>query len=243
MAQTVSFDFSGASVIVTGGTSGIGHATAEAFLKGGARVLITGTRGSAGEYESIPKGAEYRQLNLESPDSVARFAGSVDLVDVLVNNAGHTMPQASFATTVQVNLMAVHDLSTRLHEKLKVSRLPGGASVVNLASMMSYFGSPWFPAYGAAKAGILQLTRTLAAAWAKDGIRVNAIAPGSVPTSMTAPFANDPAVHKMVNDKTPMGRWAEPVEIAAPILFLCSSAASFITGHTLVADGGYSIID
>lgn len=243
MAQTVSFDFSGASVIVTGGTSGIGHATAEAFLKGGARVIVTGTRGSAGEYESVPKGAEYRQLNLESPDSVASFAESVDRMDVLVNNAGHTMPQASFATTVQVNLMAVHDLSTRLHEKLKVSRLPGGASVVNLASMMSYFGSPWFPAYGAAKAGILQLTRTLAAAWAKDGIRVNAIAPGSVPTAMTAPFANDPAVHKMVNDKTPMGRWAEPAEIAAPILFLCSSAASFVTGHTLVADGGYSIID
>lgn len=243
MTQTARFEFTGASVIVTGGTSGIGRATADAFAAAGARVLVTGTRRAASEYESLPKGAEYRQLNLESPESIAGFAASVDRVDVLVNNAGHTMPQSAFATTVQVNLMAVHDLSTRLHEKLKSSRLPGGASVVNLASMMSYFGSPWFPAYGAAKAGILQLTRTLAAAWAKDGIRVNAVAPGSVPTAMTAPFANDPAVHRMVSDKTPMGRWAEPGEIAAPILFLCSDAASFVTGHTLVADGGYSIVD
>lgn len=243
MTHTVQFDFSGARVIVTGGTSGIGRATAETFLAAGAQVLVTGTRRSASEYATVPGGADYRQLSLETPESIESFAASVDRVDVLVNNAGHTMPQASFATTVQVNLTAVHDLSMRLYEPLKASRLPGGASVVNLASMMSYFGSPWFPAYGAAKAGILQLTRTLAAAWAKDGIRVNAIAPGSVPTAMTAPFASDPAVHRMVSDKTPMGRWAEAAEIAAPILFLCSSAASFVTGHTLVADGGYSIID
>lgn len=237
------FDFRGAHVIVTGGTSGIGRTTAEAFLAAGANLVVTGTRASASDYESIPDGAVYRQLILSRPESIAAFADSLERVDILVNNAGNTMPQASFSEGVQVNLMAVYDLSTRLHARLAESRLPGGASVVNLASMMSFFGSPYFPAYGAAKAAIVQLTRTLAAAWAKDGIRVNAVAPGSVPTAMTAPYASDPAIREMVNSKTPMGRWAEPAEIAAPILFLCSTAASFVTGHTLVVDGGYSIID
>jgi NAD(P)-dependent dehydrogenase (short-subunit alcohol dehydrogenase family) len=153
------------------------------------------------------------------------------------------MPAASFADSVQVNLIAVHELTTQLHDKLQASHLAGGASVVNIGSMMSFFGSPYFHGYGAAKAGILQLTRTFAAAWAKEGIRVNAVAPGSVPTGMTAPYANDPAIREMVNAKTPMGRWAEPSEIASAILYLSSSAASFVTGHTLVADGGYSIID
>lgn len=243
MQQTAKFDFSGTHVVVTGGTSGIGRATAEAFAVAGAHVLITGTRESLDEYPEAPRGVAYRALRLDDAASIARFADTVERLDVLVNNAGHTMPGASFAEVVQVNLTAVHELSMRLHGKLRTSELPGGAGVVNLASMMSFFGSPWFPGYGAAKAGIVQLTRTLAAAWAPDRIRVNAVAAGSVPTGMTAQYANDPAIRELVNSKTPMGRWAEPREIAEPILYLCSSAASFVTGHTLVADGGYSIID
>jgi NAD(P)-dependent dehydrogenase (short-subunit alcohol dehydrogenase family) len=241
--STVRFDFSGAHVIVTGGTSGIGRATAEAFVAAGARVLVTGTKATLAEYSLPAVRFDYQPLQLARPESIERFAASIDAVDVLVNNAGHTMPQASFAEALQVNLTAVHDLTTRLHERLKASALPGGASVVNLASMMSFFGSPWFHGYGAAKAALLQLTRTFAAGWATDGIRVNAVAPGSVPTAMTAPYANDPAIREMVNAKTPMRRWAEPEEIAAAILYLSSSAASFVTGHTLVVDGGYSIID
>jgi NAD(P)-dependent dehydrogenase (short-subunit alcohol dehydrogenase family) len=243
MSGTVRFDFSAAHVIVTGGTSGIGRATAEAFIDAGAHVLITGTRDCVTDYSAAPQGVEYRRLNLDSSESIARFAAGIGRVDVLVNNAGHTMPDATFAAAVQVNLIAVHEMSTRLHEKLKASRLPGGASVVNLASMMSFFGSPYFPGYGAAKAAVVQLTRTLAAGWAKDGIRINAVAAGSVPTGMTAQYANDPAIHELVNGKTPLGRWAEPKEIAAAILYLSSTAATFVTGHTLVVDGGYSIID
>jgi NAD(P)-dependent dehydrogenase (short-subunit alcohol dehydrogenase family) len=241
--RTASFDFKGARVVVTGGTSGIGRATAEAFRAAGARVLVTGTKARFADY-ALPAGAfDYHALELGRPDSIAEFAASIDAVDVLVNNAGHTMPEASFAETLQVNLTAVHDLTTRLHERLAASALPGGASVVSLASMMSFFGSPWFHGYGAAKAAIVQLTRTLAAGWARDGIRVNAVAPGSIPTVMTAQYADDPAIREMVNAKTPMGRWGEPQEIAAAILFLSSTAASFVTGHTLVVDGGYSIID
>jgi 3-oxoacyl-[acyl-carrier protein] reductase len=242
-AASARFDFSGARVIVTGGTSGIGRATAEAFVDAGARVLVTGTKAGPRDYEAVPGGVAYRELRLSDPASVAAFAAAVDAVDVLVNNAGHTMPQATFADSLQVNLTAVHDLTTRLHDRLKASGLPAGASVVNLASMMSFFGSPWFHGYGAAKAGIVQLTRTLAAGWAQDRIRVNAVAPGSVPTAMTSQYADDPAIRDMVNAKTPMARWGEPGEIASVILFLSSSAASFVTGHTLVVDGGYSIID
>ena len=103
--------------------------------------------------------------------------------------------------------------------------------------------APHLPGYGAAKAGVVQLTKSLAAAWAADRIRVNAVAAGSVPTSMTATYANDAHWSKVVSDKTPLGRWGRREEIAHPILFLCSPAASFVTGHTLVVDGGYSIID
>jgi len=242
-AATVQFDFSQADVLVTGGTTGIGRATALAFLQAGARVMVTGQQEGSRSYAALPEGAEYYPLRLESPDSIRQLAGHVKRLDILVNNAGHTMPQADFLTVLKVNLVSVHELSMCLHERLRGSQLPGGASVVNIASMMSFFGSPYFPGYGAAKAGIVQLTKTLATAWAKDKIRVNAVAPGSVPTAMTAQYAEDPAIREMVNAKTPMARWAEPSEIASAILMLSSSAASFVTGTTLVADGGYSIID
>ncbi len=240
---TAAFNYAGAHVLVTGGTSGIGRATANAFMDAGAHVIVTGQGASAGNYEGLPAAFEYRQLKLQSPESIAGLAADLKRIDVLVNNAGHTMPGADFLTSLQVNLVSVHQLTAALHEKLMVSELSGGASVVNLASMMSFFGSPYFPGYGAGKAAIVQLTKTFATAWAKERIRVNAVAPGSIPTGMTAQYADDPSIREMVNGKTPLGRWGRPEEIADAILFLSSNAASFITGHTLVVDGGYSIID
>ncbi|SFV17308.1 SDR family NAD(P)-dependent oxidoreductase [Pseudoduganella namucuonensis] len=243
MNSAARFDFDGARVVVTGGTSGIGRATAQAFAAAGARVTVSGTRPDIAAYDGCDAAWRYLPLRLECDDSIARFVDAVGEVDILVNNAGHVMPSASFAECVRVNLNAVHAVSEGLHGRLRGSALPGGASIVNLASMMSIFGSPHLPGYGAAKAGVVQLTMSLAAGWAADGIRVNAIAAGSTPTAMTARYAEDPAIAAQVNAKTPLGRWARPEEMAAPILFLCSSAASFITGHTLVVDGGYSIID
>jgi len=243
MQRGITFDYTGAHVVVTGGTSGIGRAVADAFTEAGATVTVTGTRPALADYGIESPALRYRQLRLDDAASVARFIDGIERADILVNNAGQIMAEATFAEAVAVNLVAVHTISAGLHGRLKESRLAGGASVVNLASMMSIFGSPHLPGYGAAKAGVVQLTMSLAAGWAQDGIRVNAVAAGSTVTAMTAAYANDPVVAAKVNAKTPLGRWARPEEMAGPILFLCSPAASYITGHTLVVDGGYSIID
>lgn len=234
----------GACVLVTGGTSGIGAATARAFMDVGATVTITGTREGVDAYPEAPEGAKYVQLRLQQREDIERVAAAFDRLDVLVNNAGGTggaTEPFDFDTAVTVNLNAVYHLTDRLTGALAASQLPQGASVVNIASEMSLFGSPWFPGYGAAKAAIVQLTRTFAVSLAPQGIRVNALLPGSVPTPMTAAFADDPEVNRMVADKTPLHRWGTPAEMAGPILFLASSMASFVTGHTLVSDGGYSI--
>jgi len=240
----VAFDFSGLSVLVTGGTKGIGHAIATAFRAAGASVTITGSAAQEAAYQDLPKGVLYRQLRLGNPEDVMALASSIGKLDVLVNNAGGTGGAATpydFDTAINVNLGAVYHLSTALAPAMHGSALQGGGAVVNLASEMSLFASPYFPGYGAAKAGIVQLTRTFAASLAPHNIRVNAVLPGSVPTPMTHVFAEDPGVHAMVSNATPLGRWGEPHEIAAAVLFLSSPAASFVSGHTLVVDGGYSI--
>lgn len=242
----VTFDFSGARVLVTGGTSGIGAAIAQAFLTAGAAVTITGTRATRDSYPHAPREADYLQLQLQSREQISAISGHFTRLDVLVNNGGGTGGAAQpfdFDTAVMVNLNAVYHLTEALSGALEHSALPGGASVINLASEMSLFGSPYFPGYGAAKAAIVQLTRTFAISLADRNIRVNAILPGSVPTPMTSAFAEDPAIHDMVVGKTPLKRWGQPEEMAGPALFLASPLASFVSGHTLVADGGYSILE
>jgi 2-dehydro-3-deoxy-D-gluconate 5-dehydrogenase len=113
--------------------------------------------------------------------------------------------------------------------------------VINIASMLSFFGSGFVPAYSASKGGIVQLTKSLAIAWAADGIRVNAIAPGWIETAMTAPLVADPARRDAITARTPLARWGQPADVAGAALFLASPAAAFITGVILPVDGGYSI--
>jgi len=242
----IHFDFRAASVLVTGGTSGIGAAMARAFQAAGAQVTITGTRESLDAYAEAPEGVSYQPLKLQDRESLQALAGRFDQLDVLINNAGGTggaEQPFDFDTAVQVNLNAVYHLSEALSGALARSRWPGGASIINLASEMALFGSPYFPGYGAAKAAVVQLTRTQAVTLAEHAIRANALLPGSVPTPMTAAFAENQDIHEMVADKTPLGRWGRPEEIAGPALFLASPLASFISGHTLVVDGGYSIFE
>jgi NAD(P)-dependent dehydrogenase (short-subunit alcohol dehydrogenase family) len=178
-------------------------------------------------------------------DDLARPLPSLD---VLVNNAGANLPGGKseyepdvFEESVRINLFGTYRMSAACRAKLAASGLDGGASIVNLASMASYFGITAVPAYGAAKAGIVQMTKTLAAAWAKDGIRVNAVAPGLIRSNMTARIQALPEYTRKDFERMPLGRWGTPEEIAPAVLFLASPAARYITGQTLPVDGGYSI--
>lgn len=239
------FEFAGVRVLVTGGTRGIGAAVAAGFHAAGAEVLITGSAAAASAYADLPPHALYAQLRLTERDDIGSVAAAAGRIDVLVNNAGGTggaFTPHDFDTAVTVNLNAVYHLTQALAGSLEGSRLRGGAAVVNLASEMSLFGSPYFYGYGAAKAAVVQLTRSFCVALAPRNIRVNAVLPGSIPTPMTNAFAEDPGVHKLVCDATPLARWGEPREIADAVMYLASPAASFVTGHTLVVDGGYSIM-
>jgi len=244
----VAYDFSGCRVLVTGGSSGIGAGIARAFLRAEADVAITGTRPSASDYDRDLSAYGYHQLRMTDADAIRRVADSLEGLDVLVNNAGENLPGGRnewepdvFEESVAINLFGAFRMSAACKQKLAASALEGGASIINLASMSSFFAVPIVPGYGAAKAGVVQMTKNLAAAWAPDGIRVNAVAPGLVESNMTALMQGVEALEKPYLDRTPMGRWGTPEDVAPAVLFLASSAARFITGQTLPVDGGYSV--
>ena len=241
------FDFNGCRVLVTGGTSGIGLAVATAFHAAGAAVTLTGTRPGASDYEQDLSLFHYRPLDLRDREAVDALAGSLDSLDVLVNNAGANLPGGRnewqpevFEESLLLNLSGAFRLCVGAKPVLAKSAWPGGAAIVNVASMSSFFAVPMVPGYGAAKAGVVQMTKNLAVAWAPDGIRVNAVAPGLIETAMTAPMKGIEALEKPHIQRTPLGRWGTPQDVAPAFLFLASPQAGFITGHTLRVDGGFS---
>jgi len=245
---SVAFDFSQARVLVTGGSNGIGLGIAGAFRDAGAEVTITGTRPSAGDYDHDLSGFDYRRCVLTEPDTIAEVAGGLDRLDVLVNNAGQNLPGGRnewdagvFEEVVTINLFGAWRMAKACHELLAASTIGGGASVVNMGSMTSFFGLEIVPGYGAAKAGVVQLTKTLGSAWAAHGIRVNAIAPGIIESNMTRAMLTMDEWMEPLLLRTPMRRVGTPADIAPVALFLASPAARFVTGQTLPVDGGFSI--
>ena len=180
-------------------------------------------------------------LDITDSAAVAAFAATFDTLAVLVNAAGvlrllQEYDPAEFARVVDINLTG----TMRMTVGCRAALAKGRGAVVNIASMHAIFGAPLSPAYAASKAGVVQLTKSFAVAWAEDGIRVNAIAPGWIETPMTVPARSDAARNRAILDRTPLGRWGTPDDIVGPALFLASDAARFITGAVLAVDGGYS---
>jgi 3-oxoacyl-[acyl-carrier protein] reductase len=240
------FEFDGTSVLVTGGTSGIGHAIATAFAGSGADVTITGTRPDAGHYDCDLSSFSYRPLEVRDHGAVKALAAEFATLDVLVNNAGANFPDGrdewdpdGFAAALDLNVEGAMRLTMGLRAALAASPMAGGASVVNLVSMTAFRSTTIVPGYAAAKAALLTLTRNLAAHWAGDGIRVNAVAPGLIDTPMTAPMKAFPELLTGELARAILPRMGTPAEVAAAVLFLSTEAAAFMTGSTVAVDGGY----
>jgi len=223
------------TALVVGGTSGIGAATAVRLAADGARVVAAGL-----DVQDVGEQIEVREVDLLAAGALEELIGSLESLDVLVNAAGiirrgdEHRPEV-FREVVEVNLTGAMRAAEAAYRLLA----DGGGCIVNVASMLSYFGGPLVPAYSASKGGIVQLTKSLAVAWAGDGIRVNAVAPGWIATDLTAALQADPVASGRILGRTPMGRWGTPAEVAAAIAFLTGPDAAFITGAVLPVDGGY----
>jgi NAD(P)-dependent dehydrogenase (short-subunit alcohol dehydrogenase family) len=243
------YDYKGAHVLVTGGTSGIGATAAEWYRESGAEVTITGTRGSAAEYDVDLKGYRYLQMNVEDGASIDATAKALPKLDILINNAGMALPSLGldeyepeiFARAVNMLLVGAFRMARRTVDLIAESKIEGGGSIIGIASMSSYFGIGIVPGYGAAKTGLVGLTRTLAVQWGPRGVRVNSVAAGLTKSKMTAGTFEQEAWTKPTLDRTPIGRLGVPEDIAGAILFLTSPSASWITGQTLAVDGGFTV--
>ena len=243
------YDYKGAHVLVTGGTSGIGATAAEWYRESGADVTITGTRGSASEYDVDLKGYRYLQMNVEDGVSIDATAKALPKLDILINNAGMALPSLGldeyepeiFARAVNMLLVGAFRMARRTVDLIAESKIEGGGSIIGIASMSSYFGIGIVPGYGAAKTGLVGLTRTLAVQWGPRGVRVNSVAAGLTKSKMTAGTFAQESWTKPTLDRTPIGRLGIPEDIAGAILFLTSPGASWITGQTLAVDGGFTV--
>ena len=255
MTQAVSlFDLSGRVAVVTGGNGGIGRAIAIGLARAGASVAVLArndekNRNVLAELQTIGRPAFVFRLDVTDRAALAPAIAQVERdlhgLDILVNNAGIAPPgrgvlnetAENWDSTVETHLNACFLLS-QLAAKSMVSRKSG--KIINLASMYSFFGSGFLPAYSAAKGAVVQLTKSMAIDLAPHNIQVNAIAPGWIETDMTAQARNSP-MNDAILARTPANRWGQPDELVGAAVFLASRAADFITGVTLPVDGGYSI--
>lgn len=228
--------FAGRQIVVVGGTSGIGLAVAEAFAQLGGTVTAAGL---LGEPLAARPGITIHDLDVTDRTAVDGLFAERPRLDVLVNCAGVIRRDDEFDPEIFADVLDVNLTGTmRTCVAARPALTAAAGCVINTASMHSFISGPRIPAYTASKGGVAQLTKSLAGAWAKDGIRVNAVAPGWIGTPLTRAIQQTPA-GEMIMARTPMGRWGEPGEVAAAVVFLASPAAGYITGSVLTVDGGF----
>jgi NAD(P)-dependent dehydrogenase (short-subunit alcohol dehydrogenase family) len=228
----------GKVAVISGAAGGIGAGICRGFLAEGYEVIGIDKPASAWE----APGFRYLSLDVTDDAAVAAFGAGLARVDALVNAAGinrrreeYTM--ATFEAVLDVNLKGTMRLCLACKPHLSAAH----GAIVNIASMHAFFGAGHAPGYAASKGGVAQLTKALAIEWAKENIRVNAIAPGWIHTAMTQPVIDDPVRNRSIMERTPLGRWGKPDDLVGPALFLAGDAARFVTGVILPVDGGYLI--
>ena len=230
--------------LITGGTTGIGFGIATAMLGAGYEVTVTGL--TEEQVAAAPQRKNLRAVGLDVTDaaSVDAVLQPFDQLSALVNCAGVIFRNYAeykieiFQKVIDVNLTGTMRMCVAARPRLAAAR----GAIVNTASMLSLFGGPAIPAYTASKGGVAQLTKALAVAWAAEGIRVNAIAPGWIATDLTRGLTEDEDRSAAILNRTPMQRWGTPGDVAGAAVFLCSEAARFITGVILPVDGGYAAV-
>jgi 2-deoxy-D-gluconate 3-dehydrogenase len=248
------FDLTGRVAVVTGGNSGIGLGMAKGLAAAGAAIAVAARnveKGEAAAAELASLGARTAFIALDVADegscraliekTVARFGR----LDILINNAGTSIRKppesytaAEWHTVLDTNLTGALFCSQAAYPAMKQA---GGGKIINIGSMYSIFGTSYGAAYAASKGGLVQLTKSLAIAWAKDNIKVNAVLPGWIDTELTQGARRHvPELHDRVLTRTPAGRWGVPEDLAGIAVFLAASASDFVTGAAIPVDGGYS---
>ncbi len=248
------FDLGGRVAIVTGGNGGIGLAMARGMARAGARLVIAGRneeKNARAAEEMATTGVELMTHVIDVTDEadcyemVSATLSRFGRLDILVNNAGMSIRKppedlalAEWRQVLDTNLTAAFVCAQAAYEPMRDA---GGGKIINIGSMMSLFGAPFAAPYASSKGGIVQMTKALATAWAKDNIQVNAVLPGWIDTELTVNARREVAtLNQRVLDRTPAGRWGLPEDHEGVAVFLASRASDFVTGATIAVDGGYS---